>query len=313
MFQYVHEAAQSSGRRGRLFRKIRFWILHFYDPVVHYVFNGKKLVIPFSHDLPFTRREYPTYSANLSRLASFLRQGKGSLRMVDVGANIGDSHALAGSGHGDKFLLIEGDDRYLEILKSNTQEDPGVTRVRTLLSDKAVEGSVRFVSEGGTSRVERTSGQTPNGPAYQTLDQVLASYPDFLTMNLLKCDVDGYDSRVLVGAQEVIKAAKPVLFFEHHPHLLALAGDDDTYIFERLHSWGYSTLLFYDIKGFLLGPVDSADRPLIKDLILYAKSKEVLCYDVCCFHDTDATLRDEFLVKERGFYSDLIAARYAKG
>jgi len=312
MFQFVLDMAISGGRAGRIFRKIRYWVLHFYDPIVHYTFNGKRIAIPLSHDLPFTRREYPTYSANLSRLATFVRQWKGSLRMIDIGANIGDSHALAGSRPGDRFLLVDGDTKYLGVLTANTADDKGVTLVHTMLSDRSGVTNAQFISEGGTSRVEATAVGAQGSTVYQTLDELVRQHPDFASVNLLKSDVDGYDSRVLVGAQGTIASACPVIFFEHHPHLLALAKDDDTYIFSRLKTWGYSKLIFYDIKGFLLGVVDSDNETLIKDLIFYAKSKEVLCYDVCGFHDRDAEARDRFVVSEKAFYAGLIASRFVK-
>ena len=309
MFQFILDSALAEGRRGRLFRKLRFWILHFCDPIVHYTLNGKRIALNLSHDLPFTRKEYPTYSANLSRLASFIRKRYGILHMVDIGANVGDSHALAGSVPGDHFLLIEGNEAYMDLLKRNTKDDSGVTRVQTLLTDRSYVGKGEFISEGGTARVGNEDPSEKN-VKYQTLDEVIEEQHDFKSANLLKSDVDGYDSKVLVGGRQFITSGTPVIFFEHHPHLLALAGDDDRYVFPRLKEWGYSKLIFYDIKGFLFGTVDADDTKLLDDLIFYAKSKAVLCYDVCCFHDRHADAREQFLISEKAFYSDLISKRF---
>jgi FkbM family methyltransferase len=285
-----------------------FWILHVHDPIVHYTLNGKRIALNFSHQLPFTRKEYPTYSANLSRLASFIRNHFGSLQMIDIGANIGDSHALAKSAPGDHFLLIEGSAEYMDLLTANTKDDAGVARVQALLTDRSYVGKGQFISEDGTARVgtEDPSGQSMR---YQTLDEIIEKYQEFERANLLKSDVDGYDSRVLVGGKHFITSGAPVIFFEHHPHLLALAGDDDRYIFPLLKEWGYSKLIVYDIEGCLFGLVDTDDTKLLDNLVFYAKSKAVLCYDVCCFHDRHADAREQFLISERKFYSDLIAKR----
>ncbi len=200
MFQFILDSALAEGRRGRIFRKLRFWILQFCDPIVQYTFNGKRIALNLSHDLPFTRREYPTYSANLSRLASFIRKRYGSLQMVDIGANIGDSHALAGSVPSDHFLLIEGNEAYMKLLKRNTEDDSGVTRVQTLLTDRSYVGKGQLISGGGTARVENEDTSERNFK-YQTLDEVIEEHHDFKSANLLKSDVDGYDSKVIVGRE----------------------------------------------------------------------------------------------------------------
>ena len=307
MFQFIENQALASGRRGRMFRKLMFWILHVYDPVVHYTLNNKRIALNLSHQLPFTRKEYPTYSENLSRVSDFIRSHSGALKMIDIGANIGDSYALAGSRRGDSFLLIEGSPEYANLLSLNTRDDPAVTRVQALLTDSSFRGTGKLILEDGTARV---GGAAATGTVqYQTLDELITQYPNFASVNLLKSDVDGYDSRVLVGAEHLIRAAAPVLFFEHHPHLLALAGDNDTYIFPLLKKWGYSRLIFYDIKGFLFGLVDADDTARINDLVFYARSKGVLCYDVCCFPDSLAEARDRFLGSEKQFYDRLIADR----
>lgn len=291
-----------------MFRKILVWILQVHDPVVHYTLNNKRIALNLSHQLPFTRKEYPTYSANLSRLASFLRNHFGNLCMIDIGANIGDSYALAGSDPGDRFLLIEGSAAYMNLLTVNTRDDPAVTRVQALLTDRSFVGKGELILEDGTARM---GGNDSSAEAvrYRTLDELIEEHSGFKTVNLLKSDVDGYNSRVLRGGEYLVKGSAPVLFFEHHPHLLALAGDDDKYIFPLLKNWGYSKLIFYDITGFLFGIVNADDSALLDALVFYARSKAVLCYDVCCFHDKFADARDRFLELEKLFYSELIANR----
>jgi FkbM family methyltransferase len=308
MFQFIENQALAQGRRGRMFRKLMFWILQVYDPIVHYSLHDKRIALNLSHQLPFTRKEYPTYSENLFRVGSFIRSNSGMLKMIDIGANIGDSYALAGSKSGDRFLLIEGSAEYVNLLAVNTKDDPAVTRVQALLTDRSFSGKGEMILTDGTARVGGDAAGAES-VQYQTLDELVAKYPDFASANLVKSDVDGYDSKVLVGGEQLIRSASPVLFFEHHPHLLALAGDDDKYIFPILKKWGYSKLIFYDIKGFLFGLVDSDDSRRIEDLVFYAKSKGVLCYDVCCFHDTAAKARDRFLESEKQFYTRLIAER----
>ncbi len=276
------------------------------DPVVHYTLNGKRLALNLSHQIPFTRKEIPTYSENLSRVTSFIRDHVGPLCMVDIGANIGDSYALAGSKPGDHFLLVEGSAHYLRLLTLNTQDDPAVTRVQALLTNTSGSGKGGLILTNGTARVGEEAADTVE---YQTLDDLLTHLPGFTGANLLKSDVDGYDSRVLAGAERLITTSSPVLFFEHHPFLLTVAGDDDRYIFPLLKKWGYSRLIVYDLKGFLLGLVDSDDADLLGDLMFYAKSTGDFYFDVCAFHDRFADTRNKFIESEKQYYSDLIDDR----
>lgn len=251
---------------------------------------------------------WPTVSENLARLAAFLRTYFGQLRMIDVGANIGDSYCLAGGQGCDTYLLIEGDPHYFDLLSRNVPSSGSILKIQTLLAEKPSISKGKLIAEKGTARVIHHDKGAWD-VEYQTLDGIIGLHPSFNSGNFLKTDVDGFDSKVLIGGLEFISRMCPVIFFEHHPRLLAACGEDDTYIFRKIAELGYSRLILYDIQGFLLGKIQSDDHESIEDLVRYAKCRDDYCYDVCCFHDKDAGGRDEFLDQERSFYAALKTSR----
>ena len=307
MYQFIYnQALAAQPIVSRFFVYLRRLILKFHDPIVSHKIDQKEILINMSHDTPFFQKYYPTYSANLSRLAAFVRARFGTLVMIDVGANIGDSYCLAGGEDTDQYLLIEGEPNYFNLLTQNTKgKESSVTLVQVYLSDKPNEDNANILIQGGTARIIPT---TASGTQlyYYTLDQVIQSHQQFLSCNLLKIDVDGYDCKVLRGGINFIARTKPTILFEYHPHLLASSDTDAPSIFEILSGLGYRSLIFYDNFGFLVTVIDTEQTTLIKDLVSYAMQKNGYYYDICCFHDDYSHHRNCFLDEERIFYNELI-------
>jgi len=302
MFQFVFDrATEGTGFSSRIFERVRRVLIRYGDPVVRYDVGGRPLLLNMSHQLRLYRNLFPTYSDNLSRLAGAVRRRFGFLRMTDVGANVGDSYFLVRPQHNDECLLIEGDAHYFELLSRNTKNAGGVTLVLALLSDRPSETHDVLSSTGGTARIVKgaAGGQKL---AYKTLDQVISENPSFRTTNLLKTDVDGYDHKVLLGAQDLIREARPSIFFEHHPGLLAASGEDETRIFTALGRAGYSSFIFYDNFGYLHGTVSATDLKQLTDLMFYARQRKDFYYDNCCIHDAQEAFRKEFLEEEKAFF-----------
>ncbi len=298
IYQIIHEQAQRSGRWGALFKNLRKRALRSGDPIVQWELEGRRIALNLSHQLPFYRRLYPGYSANLTRLTAFLRKHRGALRMIDVGANVGDSYCLARPQASDSFLLIEGDPAYFALLARNTAGDPAVTNVCALLAQSASVSAGRLVAQAGTGRMDH-SGAATETLQCRTLDDVVAEHREFAAANLLKTDVDGYDCRVLMGAQHLLANARPVIFFEHHPELLARAGDDDTYIFPELARLGYRRLIFFDNKALNFVVVGADDGQKIGRLIERAHGTRHYYYDVCAFPEEDERGHEMFVEQER--------------
>ncbi len=78
------------------------------DPAIRYTLDGTDLLLPLSHDLPMHRARYPRYSANLGDVAAAVAAARPEATMVDIGANIGDSVAIAAAPFPHRRALRRG-------------------------------------------------------------------------------------------------------------------------------------------------------------------------------------------------------------
>ena len=303
MIQLIYNGALGGGEAGRLCRRLRRRILKFHDPLVTWTVNGRALRLRMSHQLPFYRREFPTYSANLERLAAFLRKRNGRLGLIDVGANIGDSAALAGVRPDEGCLLIEGDPSYFQLLRQNTADLTNSLCHQAMLSDQAGEASVQLTSRDGTGQVTAAGAQNDR-VRLVTLDSVLDEQPRFKASHLLKIDVDGYDFRVLRGARRFVTAGHPVLFFEQDPVLLQQAGEDADAVWPWLRDAGYDRVLLYDNLGVWVGEFALGEPGALVNLNAYARRRAGFYYDVVAFAPSHAAMRTAFETEERAFHGD---------
>ena len=309
MFQYILDRSLDPDfARARLARAVARRVARVHDPLVRYSLNGRALALPLSHDLPWNIRVHPTYSDNLRRLAAFVRQREGHLHLIDVGANVGDSWALAqpklpADRAGDTFLLIEGSPRYFALLERNTRDVPGVTCVCRLISDTLGATDASIVLDEGNARV-LTGGAHAERLEFDTLDHLLETQVSARAANLVKVDVEGADPKVLRGARGLIARARPVLMFEHSPRELVASGQSDRAIFDELAEWGYPRVLLYDHRGLLLAEASTSEVAPLDGFLRYARMQPAFYYDVCAFPGhTDAYA--EFVRSEQAFYATL--------
>ena len=291
---------------ARLANRLRNAVARRHNPDVRWSFEGRTLTVPLSHDLPWNRRHFRNYADNLFRVAAFVRRRDGGLRMADVGANVGDSYLITRPERGDRYLLIEGAGRYFRLLMRNVGNDPGVTCVRALLSDRSSAEAGGMAVDGGNATV--VTGAAGEGSAFDTLDAVLRRHADLAPLNLVKVDVEGYDGRVLRGARATLSADAPVVLFEHHPRLIRAAGDDDCALFADLAALAYGPMIVYDNRGFLLGTLDPGDVARVAELASYARQQDGYYFDVIAFPSRRAADHDAFLGEERAFYATLEGA-----
>jgi hypothetical protein len=80
------------GRRGS--SRLRRFLINRGDPRVKFDLDGTRLKLPLSHDLPATRRWFPRYAENLGIVVGMVSRA-GGRTMIDIGANVGDSVAIA--------------------------------------------------------------------------------------------------------------------------------------------------------------------------------------------------------------------------
>ena len=127
-----------------------------------------------SHDLPRILAMLPDYGRNVADVV--LALGVEQPIVIDVGANIGDTAlVLARFAPGAKVLCVEGDARFMPVLKSNTSQISGVTIAQAVLSDRGSSVRGRFEEHGGTAHLIVDDA----GVSFQaqSLDDLLTGYP----------------------------------------------------------------------------------------------------------------------------------------
>jgi FkbM family methyltransferase len=272
--------------KANIFTRISQHILKNEDPLIEHELYGFSILIPFSHRLPFILKVYPHYSLNLVRVASCMQQKYLDFKVIDVGANIGDSVVMLRSNINCPILCIEGDKNFLHILKHNVEKFENVEIEPCFLgsTNKTINAVSR--SDGGTAHLELSMG---NGNIQmRPLSEVIQLHSSFSNTKLLKIDTDGYDCQILNGSQELILASKPAIFFEYDPFFLAKQGDDDLTIFSKLHGWGYEKALIYDNFGDFMLSVDLNNMEVLEEIRAYFSGRRGQRYcDICAFHSED--------------------------
>ena len=217
--------------------------------------QGVRMVLPWSHRLPDYAAASASYGQNLVDLARLLAETS-PLKVMDIGANVGDSalqilHAADGN-----VLCIEGDPAYLEFLHLNVDKDDRIAVVEALLAVGEAGERTKAVRTGGTTRF--VSGDADDAMPSVTPAALRAEFPGFADLRLVKSDTDGYDISLVPVVAEEWADARPVLFFEYDPYLIRLAGLDPLAVWPRLQELGYTDIAVWDNGGTPVGRMTTA-------------------------------------------------------
>jgi FkbM family methyltransferase len=261
---------------------LRHALISMGDPIVDIEVEGVKLRAPLSHELPHYRRSHERYALNVALLAQLVSELTKAPTMVDIGANVGDTAALARStAPGLPILCIEGDPGYSVLLKINAADWPDVEiHAPCFLADASKTITGRLQPSRGTTTFDSGSGI---GVSASTLDDVLEKYPRFSNPSLIKSDTDGFEARIMAGAEKTIKRAQPVLLLEYHPLLLSGCGSDGLELLGRLREYKYGAAVVYDNLGYALCLTDIRSVRLFEDLHDYASRRPFFYFDFAVF------------------------------
>ena len=236
-----------------------------------------------SHNLPRILATLPDYGRNTAEIVRAL-----ALRnpvVIDVGANVGDTALLvAGVAPGARILCVEGHPPFMPYLKSNTAQLSDVVIAQAVLSDRTAQIRGRFDEHRGTAHL--VSDDTGTSLATQTLDHLLRNYPAFSHPDVIKIDTDGFDAPILRGAAEVLRSARPVVFYEWDPYSYSLAGENDVSHAEFLIERGYERFLIFDNRGDLLLHVRQPGREVWQSLAQFSLRRRAIdgwYYDIAAF------------------------------
>lgn len=223
--------------------------------------HGVELEMPRAHRLPDYVSRYPAYGLNLVHLAEVLGKGAAPVKVVDVGANIGDSALQILHVTDARVLCVEGDQYWVDYLQRNVAADPRVSVEPSLLSYDPV-ASYSPVRAAGTTRFEQ--GPSVETAASLTATELRVKHMDkFDDVDLIKSDTDGYDTRLVPALARAWQESRPTLFLEFDPALSLAAGDPDpASVWSELAALGYGMASVWDNLGGLLGESTTEDLAL---------------------------------------------------
>ncbi len=259
-----------------------------YDPLVDYPIKGQQLKLPISHALPLVLQHHPDYSSNLARLANCVYTKYPDLKIIDIGANIGDSVFIIRSTVSCPILCIEGDPVFFGILQRNTADCENIVTNQVFVGDSDGIAGKDLVIVSGTAHFTDSSN---NNTTFRKLSSILTDEPQFAQAKLLKIDTDGFDLAIIKGSVDFIQSVKPVLFFEYDPFFLANQKEDGISIFSILQTLGYHSIAIYDNFGRYLISLALTETSQIADLHGYLLNRQGdYYYDICAVQAEDLVI-----------------------
>lgn len=246
--------------------------------------RGVDLLMGRTHALPDYTGLWPLYDTALPAFAAFLMKYQPlPLKIVDVGANIGDTACLIAAAVGYenvRFLCVEADESYLQMLRYNT---------RNLHIEIVPAIAGRFSGEAELAPSRSGKGTSSLVASKDTRRQVV-KLDDlrFGDVTILKTDTDGYENEVLAGATRMLATAL-ALFIEYSPRHLREYGScqPPRKVLALVRAGGFRHALVYDSFGYPMG-VFSAEslnnlceyvdlqRSMYLDL-LFCRDEALLC------------------------------------
>ena len=268
---------------------IRPPIVRFIDPLTKVKIGRHKILFPLSHNFPLFIKLFPDYSQNVGRLAKIALKKYPQLKLVDIGANIGDTVAILRRYANFPILCIEGNPHYFKLLKRNMLgfEDIELAQEYLGISNKVIKAEI--VTTGGSAHISGKSRL--DSIETKTLEEVLKTKKGFANSKFVKIDTDGYDTLIIKGAVNWLEKVKPIIFFEYSPDLLSRNDEYRLEVFNLLRRIGYEHAAFYNNFGEYLLSTKLDNKELIEDITTYFSGKENKEYcDVCVFHKNDRDL-----------------------
>lgn len=258
--------------------------------------------IPLSHPLKQILKVYPQINYNLPRLVKFVSGWEKNVKLIDIGANIGDTVAFIKNYADVPILCIDGDKNYYKILKQNIAQYPNVSAYLALVGSETTEVNVELIKERGTAYlIESKEKQN-----ISSLQDILEKNPEFKSSRFLKIDTDGFDTIILKGSRNYLTENKPILFFEFDPYLIKKNNDDPFTTIPYLISCGYRYFIFYISNGDFLLSCTAEDETTIDQMVHYFSGRNIELYaDVCAFVENDKHIFKNFCQQELAFFRNV--------
>jgi len=258
-----------------------------YDPLVDLAIGNQTIKIPISHMLRENVALYPDYNFNLPRIIKYVSQFVPDVRVIDIGANIGDTVAFIKNYTDVPILCIDGEEKYLATLRKNVAKYSNVSICLSLVGAETKETNLKLKMDKGTAFVEESKEKT----TIRTLENILGEFVDFKNSKIVKVDTDGYDTLILRGSENYLRTNNPMLFFEFDPFLISKNNDDPFNFMDYLMDCRYYYFIFYTNTGDYLLSCNAGERHIIYEVVNYFSGRKMETFaDICAFHKNDEEL-----------------------
>lgn len=193
------------------------------------------------------------YEPEITNLLSSLLDA--SSTVVDVGANVGiHTISMARLAPAGEVLAFEPHPVTVERLRANLtlNEVDNVRVFQVALLDEQREVSL-YDSEGsnrGMATLHSYEGWSETTVPGITLDEVVTT-EGIPAIDLIKVDVEGYESQVIAGASAVLARDRPSLIFEYVDWAWRNCGYTLGQTMERLRSIGYEQFYLIERNGII--------------------------------------------------------------
>lgn len=258
--------------------------------------------IDSNHCLPSTLKGHHDYGYNIVRLGKVITKKYKQIKVIDIGANIGDTIAMLLSDNPEyEIISIEGDDKYFKILTENFGKNEKVTIVKNFLSDHSETIQIDIDRSEGTLKLNN-SIKNKSKIELITLDKMIDQKLNCKLDNLklIKIDTDGFDNKIIRGSKDIISKYKPVIFFEYDSKLLKDNNENGVDIFIKLEKSNYTDFIFFDNYGRFLISVKAGNKMAIEQLCHYINDRKggFAYYDIAAFHNEDSDIAKLFIESE---------------
>jgi FkbM family methyltransferase len=246
---------------------------------------------------------HPNYNSELKRVAKAIQKKYPQSGVIDIGANVGDTLVIIMSEVKTEFICIEGDRGVFDILKENSAQFKNVKVINQYLGEFEEEFEAEIEKKGWNSTIKKSDANSQEKVVVniKTLDNLLAGEENINNFKLFKVDTEGYDVKIIRGAQSYLKSAKPVICMEYNRHNMTAIGEDGLSTLFLLEAMGYNKILIYESEGRLILSTSLREKDLIEDLHEYIDGLKSTIYyfDFCIFHECDNDLAVDFINSEK--------------
>ncbi|MDI6838623.1 MAG: FkbM family methyltransferase [Rhizobiaceae bacterium] len=212
-----------------------------------------------------------------------------SSRLIDIGANVGDSLAHFRRFSNERVLCIEPDPEYFAMLKTNATQLGNVDLDNRLVAPDHLLGKTAFGSNGqtGWSKPAETSADLWSGE-YLPITEMMKWA---IGPTVIKTDTDGFDAQILKGLIVHLQANfVPLIFFEGPLESQFSDGSygDFVSVCNALQGMGYKLLIMTNIgmPYAYAGTNKECFMSCLRSLTIGMKRQRALChyFDVIALH-----------------------------